>query len=148
MSCNVISTASNIHCHACVKHSEIYRPLHCFLCYELGATPAIVGLSTIECRKCRIPACMHKPTSTHSPRDTFHQRHCSPPGHSGADVGQHPSTLPAPSSARTHTAKQEVRSCCTAVGQSHYGPGLEVHPLGDPGNAAIWLLCSALASAG
>ena len=99
----------------------------------------------MECRKwagwntCRT----HKSTSTHSPHGTFHHRHCSPPGHPSADVGQHPSTVPAPSSARTRTAKQEVRSCCTAVGQSHYGLGLEVHPLGDPGNAAIWLLCSA-----
>ena len=104
----------------------------------------------MECRKwavwntCRT----HKSTSTHSPHGTFHQRHCSPPGHPSADVGEYPSTVPAPSSAQTHTARLEVRSCCTAVGQAHYGPGLEVHPLGDPGNTAIWLQCSACASAG
>ena len=95
----------------------------------------------------RILACTHKPTSTHSPHGTSHQCHCFPQGHPGADVGQHSSTMPAPSSARTCTARQEVRSCCTAVGQSHYGPGLEVLPLGDLGNAADWLQCSACASA-
>ena len=83
----------------------------------------------------RILAYTHKPTSTHSPHGTSHQCHCFPQGHPSAD------------SARTCTVGQEVRSWCTAVGQSHYGPGLEVLPLGDLGNAADWLQCSACASA-
>ena len=56
--------------------------------------------------------------------------------------------MPSPSSAQTHTARQLVRSCYTAVGQSPSGPGQGVHPQDDAGNSAVWLQCSACASAG
>ena len=85
----------------------------------------------------------------HSPHGTSHQHRCSPPGHPSARVGWYPSTVPAPSSAQTRTERQEAQSCCTAVGQS-LSPAVlvEVHPLGDAGNAAVWLQCWACATAG